>query len=64
MTCTLAEYEAIRSAYVLGVNTVTHDGKTVVYRSRAEMAAVMREMERYLYGRRPNVGYAVFSRGE
>lgn len=44
MTYTQAEYDALKSAYALGASTVKYADKEVVYRSRAEMKAILNEM--------------------
>lgn len=45
---TQARYEAISAAYAEGVLEVQYEDRKVRYRSRNEMAGIIREMERHL----------------
>lgn len=38
---TLAQLNAIEAAYASGLTTVSHNGKTITYRSLAEMERIM-----------------------
>lgn len=41
---TQAQLTALEAAYASGARSVSHQGKTIVYTSRAEMASVLREI--------------------
>ena len=41
---TQAQLTALETAYASGARSVSHNGKTITYASRAEMAAILREM--------------------
>ena len=45
---TQARYEAISAAYAEGVLEVQYEDRKVTYRSRKDMAGIIREMERHL----------------
>jgi hypothetical protein len=50
-TATLsARLEALKEAYHSGLLTVTHNGKTATYRSRAEMLGIINDLEGEIAG--------------
>ncbi len=53
MAWTATDLENLRKSYALGALRVKTGDKDVTYRSRAEMAAVIAEIESALYGRDP-----------
>ena len=48
MTYTIAQRDALRQAIVSGVLRLTYDGKTVEYRSMAELKAALNDVEQAL----------------
>ncbi|QQR69230.1 MAG: hypothetical protein IPI58_00660 [Alphaproteobacteria bacterium] len=48
MTYTLTQRDALRQAIVSGVLRLTYDGKTVEYRSMAELKAALNDVEQAL----------------
>lgn len=50
-----SKLDAIRAAYYEGVAEVTYKGRTVKYRSLAEMKRIIDELERELGTSKPNV---------
>ena len=48
MTYTLTQRDALRQAIVSGVLRLTYDGKTVEYRSMAELKAALNDVEQTL----------------
>lgn len=57
------ELEAIREAYYKGVSEVSYKGRTVKYRSLAEMRRIIDELERELGTSKPNVIALTTDRG-
>lgn len=58
--------EAIEEALHAGVLTVSHNGRTVTYRSLADMRQIAADLRRQINGSgtRPRVTWARFSRGD
>ena len=52
MSYTLSQVEALRAAIAEGVTSVSSGGRTVVYRSLADMTRQLRVMESELAGNR------------
>jgi len=48
MTYTISQRDALRQAIVSGVLRLTYDGKTVEYRSMAELKAALNDVEQAL----------------
>ena len=48
MTYTVTQRDALRQAIVSGVLRLTYDGKTVEYRSMAELKAALNDVEQSL----------------
>ena len=48
MTYTVTQRDALRQAIVSGVLRLTYDGKTVEYRSMAELRAALNDVEQAL----------------
>ena len=48
MTYTVTQRDALRQAIVSGVLRLTYDGKTVEYRSMAELKAALNDVEQAL----------------
>ena len=48
MTYTITQRDALRQAIVSGVLRLTYDGKTVEYRSMAELKAALNDVEQAL----------------
>ncbi|HMO09370.1 MAG TPA: hypothetical protein PKD10_17250 [Paracoccaceae bacterium] len=64
MAYTQAQIDALREAIASGTTEVSYDGKTVKYRSLAEMRSLLAEMEVEASGVRPvRQHYPRFSRG-
>lgn len=57
MTFTQAQYDALLAAYATGVLSTEYQGKKVTYRSRADMEAMLRRMERELGIKQPTDGF-------
>lgn len=51
---TLAQYQALKEAYALGVTTVQYVDRTVTYRSVTDMKRILNDMERELFPDRVN----------
>ena len=49
-----SELDAIRAAYYKGVSSLSYKGRTIQYRSLAEMKRIIDELERELGTSRPN----------
>jgi hypothetical protein len=49
VTYTIEQYTALKAAYATGALSVKYDDQQITYRSRDEMAAILREMERELF---------------
>lgn len=65
---TQAMLTALEAAYASGARSVSHNGKTLTYASRTEMAAILREMRTALgitsQTSVPSVIYAKMERGD
>lgn len=51
MSFTQSQLDALKAAYASGVKTVQHDGKSVTYRSLADMERMIERMETALNGK-------------
>ncbi|MEP3857722.1 MAG: hypothetical protein ABJM39_11855 [Porticoccus sp.] len=60
---TQTQLEAIKSAYYKGVQEVSYNGRTVKYRSLAEMKRIIDELERELGTSKPNIISLTTGRG-
>lgn len=60
---TQSQLDAIRAAYYKGVQSVTYKGRTVEYRSLAEMKRIIDELERELGTSKPNTIALTTDRG-
>lgn len=58
-----AELTAIKTAYYQGVQEVSYNGRTVKYRSLAEMKRIIDELERELGTSKPNTISLTTDRG-
>lgn len=63
MMASQSKLDAIRAAYYEGVSEVTYKGRTVKYRSLAEMKRIIDDLERQLGTSKPNVIYTTTDRG-
>jgi hypothetical protein len=64
MAFTQTQLDALRAAYASGATEVSYDGKTVKYRTLAEMARLIGEMEAALGQPQPSrQHYPRFSKG-
>lgn len=54
MMATPTELQSIKTAYYKGVQSVSYKGRTVQYRSLAEMKRIIDELERELGASKPN----------
>lgn len=66
MAWTQTELDALNAAIASGVTTVSHNGKTVTYRSLAEMMALRNRMQAEIAngtGPKPQVHYAQIRTG-
>ncbi|MCD8173794.1 MAG: hypothetical protein LUD76_10140 [Alistipes sp.] len=60
---TLENYNALRTATMTGVKSVSYSDKKMEYRSLDEMLRLLREMEADLFGRSRRRRYLTFDRG-
>jgi hypothetical protein len=60
---TQTELDAIKSAYYQGVSEVAYKGRTIKYRSLAEMKRIIDELERELGTSKPNTISTTTDRG-